>query len=101
MSRSVQRKLPLQAARPAYRTLQGWALGILIEQGAVEECEYHGHRRDRSDPDAWNGAREEAWRNPFSGTTAEACIAAIDEVMRSVGDTCPDCGFFQSCAIGV
>jgi hypothetical protein len=49
---TAQRKLLLQAGRPAYRTLEGWALGMLIEQGAVEECEHHGHRRDRSDPDA-------------------------------------------------
>ena len=69
----------------------GWALGTLIEQGAVMECEHHGHRRDRADPDAWNRAREEAWRNPFPGATPEACIAAMDEVMRSIGDTCPDC----------
>jgi hypothetical protein len=92
MSHSAQRKLPLQAARPAYRTLQGWALGTLIEQGAVEECEHHGHRRDRCDPDAWNLAREEGWRNPFPGTTAEACIVALDQVIRSIGDSCPDCG---------
>ena len=76
---------------PAYRTLQGWALGVLIEQQAVTECEHHGHRRDRSDPDAWNRAREEAWRNPFPGATPEACIAALDEIMRSIGDSCPDC----------
>jgi hypothetical protein len=33
-------QLPSQAADvigPPYRTLQGWALGTLIEQGAVEE----------------------------------------------------------------
>jgi hypothetical protein len=42
MPTSLQRKLPLQAARPAYRTLQGWALGTLIDQGAVVECEHHG-----------------------------------------------------------
>jgi hypothetical protein len=91
MPTNPQRKLPLQAARPAYRTLQGWALGTLIEQGAVVECELHGHRCDRADPDAWNRAREEVWRNPFPGVTPQACIAAMDEVMRSIGDTCPDC----------
>jgi hypothetical protein len=47
---------------------------VLIEQQAVTECDHHGHRRDRSDPDAWNRAREEAWRNPFPDSTPEACI---------------------------
>ena len=91
MKTSSQRKTSLPAGRPPYRSLEGWALGVLIEQHAVTECEHHGHRRDRSDPDAWNRAREEAWRNPFAGATPEACITALDEVMRSIGDSCPDC----------
>jgi hypothetical protein len=91
MTSATQRKLPLQAARPAYRTLEGWALGTLIEQGAVVECSDHSHRIDRADPDAWNRAREEAWRNPFAGASPEACIAALDEVRSGIGDTCPDC----------
>jgi len=44
------------------------ALSTLTEQGAVTECE-HGYRRDRADPDACNRPSEEAWRNPFPGTT--------------------------------
>ena len=91
MSHYAQRKLPPQSTRPAYRTLQGWALGTLIEHGAVKECEHHGHRVDGADPEAWNRAREEAWRNPYAGATPEACIAAMDEIMRSIGDSCPDC----------
>ena len=91
MSSDPQRKLPFPAARPAYRTLQGWALGTLIEQGAVVECSHHGYCSDRADPDAWNRAKEEAWRNPFPAVTPEACIAAMDEVMRSIGDACPEC----------
>jgi hypothetical protein len=92
MPSNPQRKLPFQTNRPAYLTLQGWALGSLFEHGAVTECEYHGLRLDRADPDAWDRAREEAWRNPFPGATPEACLAALDEVMRGIGDTCPDCG---------
>jgi hypothetical protein len=92
MPSSPQAKLPRQPTRPRYRTVQGWARGVPIEQGAVTECEHHGHRRDRADPDALNRAREEAWRNPFPGATPEACIAALDEAMRGIGDTCPDCG---------
>jgi len=45
------------------------AVGTLTEQGAVTECEHHGYRRDRADPDACNRASEEAWRNPFPGAT--------------------------------
>ncbi|WP_370135476.1 hypothetical protein [Bradyrhizobium sp. USDA 313] len=71
--------------------MQGWALGTLIEQGAVSECPHHGHRIDRADPDARNRAREEAWRNPFAGATPEACLVALEEAMRAIGDTCPDC----------
>jgi hypothetical protein len=91
MKSSRQRKASNSALRSAYRSLEGWALGVLIEQHAVTECEHHGHRRDRSDPDAWNRAREEAWRNPFTGATPEACIAALEDIRRSIGDSCPDC----------
>ena len=92
MITTPQRKLPLQTTRPAYRTLQGWALGTLIEQGAVTECEQHGHYLDRADPDAFSRAREEAWRSSFPGVTPDACIAALEDVMRGIGATCPDCG---------
>ena len=69
MPPNPQRKLPLHATRPADRTLQGGHLVRLTEQGAVTECEHHGYRRDRADPDACNRASEEAWRNPFPGAT--------------------------------
>jgi hypothetical protein len=91
--KNAVRKLSSSASssRSAYRTLQGWALGTLIEHGAVTECEHHGHRRDRADPDAWSRAREAAWNSTYPGATPEACIKALEEVMRSIGDTCPDC----------
>jgi hypothetical protein len=47
MKNTAQRKLPLQGARPAYRTLQGWALGTLLEEHAVRQCEHHGYAVDR------------------------------------------------------
>ena len=91
MITTPQRKLRFQTTRRPYRTLQGWALVTLIEQGVVTECEQHGHYLDRADPDAWNRAREEAWRNPFPSATPDACTAALEDVMRGIGDTCPDC----------
>jgi hypothetical protein len=92
MRSSVKRvELSVLKRRPAYRTVEGWALGTLLEHGAVRECEYHGHMRDRSDPEAWNRARDYARENPFPATSAEASVQAIDDVVRSIGDTCPDC----------
>ena len=76
MSHYAQRKLTATTARPAYRTLQGWALGVLVEQQAVTECDHHGHRRDRSDPDL---AHEEAPRNPFPSTKPEASKPTFNE----------------------
>jgi TRAP transporter TAXI family solute receptor len=63
-----------QAARPRHPPYRSHparrrALGTSTEQGAATECEHHGYRRDRADPDACNRASEEAWRNPFSGAT--------------------------------
>ena len=72
MPSNPQRKLPFQPTRPAYRTLQGWALGTLIEQGAVVECEHHGHRRDRADPDAWNRAARGSLAEPVPGRHARS-----------------------------
>jgi TRAP transporter TAXI family solute receptor len=58
------------------------ALGGLTAQGAVTECEHHGYRLDRADPDACNRPSEEAWRNPFPGATpspgATQGISSID-----------------------
>ena len=92
MKSAAKRTEPvLPVMRPAYLSLHGWALGTLIEHGAVRECEDHSHIRDRTDPDAWNRAREEARHNPFPGGSPEASVAAIDALMASIGDFCPDC----------
>src|SRR3954447_17061879 len=90
MMKSTARRKSFRA-RAGYLTLSGWALGTLIEHGAVQECDRHGHRRDRSDPDAWNRARQAASEAPFPGTTAEQSVAALDEIPRSIGENCPDC----------
>jgi TRAP transporter TAXI family solute receptor len=58
---------PPRRSNPARQTL-----GTLSEQGAVTECEHHGFRRDRADPDACNRASEEAWWKPFPGATPPA-----------------------------
>ena len=34
----------------AIRTLQGWAMNVLQQAGAIHECEEHGWAQDRADP---------------------------------------------------
>jgi hypothetical protein len=79
------------ARRHGFNTLEGWAIGVLSEHHAIAECEFHGHRRDRGDPHAVSRAREHAWSCPFPGTSPEQAVAAINEVLDSIGDACPDC----------
>lgn len=78
--------------RPAIRTVRGWAIALLVEVRAIEECPDHGHWRDRGDPHALSRAHQIARLHPFPGTSARSARAAIDDIMISVGDTCPDCG---------
>ena len=91
MRANTQRMAPRRPSRPTYRSLHGWAVATLIDHEVIAECDQHGHRRDTADPDAWTRAREEAWRNPYPGATPQACIAELEDVMRSIGDRCPDC----------
>jgi hypothetical protein len=92
MRSSAQRAEQFQVSRrPAYRTIRGWALGILLEAHAIRECDEHGHMKDRTDPHALEQAREIARQEPFPGTSSEQSLAAMDEVMNSVGDACPEC----------
>jgi hypothetical protein len=38
--------------RPATLTIEGWARSVLLETGAIRECEEHRWMRDRTDPHA-------------------------------------------------
>ncbi len=44
--------LMVKEGRPAIRTLQGWAIYVLLEAGAIRECEEHGWMTHRADPHA-------------------------------------------------
>ncbi|OKO68694.1 hypothetical protein [Bradyrhizobium sp. AS23.2] len=77
--------------RPAIRTPRGWAISVLQAAGAVRECEEHGWIQDRADPHARERAFEIASHDPPSGCSQEQAVAAIRDVLDSIGDTCPDC----------
>jgi hypothetical protein len=82
----------LRERRPAFRSREGWAIGILLAAGAIHECAQHGYMKDRSDPHAREDAVRRAHDEPFSGLSSEQAVAAVRDTLDSIGDTCPDCG---------
>ena len=44
--------LMMKERRPGFRTIEGWARSVLLEAGAIRECEEHDWMRDRADPHA-------------------------------------------------
>ncbi|SCB42597.1 hypothetical protein GA0061099_100785 [Bradyrhizobium yuanmingense] len=85
--------------RPAIRTLRGWATHVLHEAGAICECEEHGWARDRADPHARHRAVALARQDPPDGVSADQAVAEINDVLDSIGDTCPECltRAFEAC----
>ena len=83
--------LMMKERRAAIRTLQGWAISVLQEAGAVRECEEHAWMVDRGDPDARERALAVARRDPSADVSPEKAVTAIDDVLGSIGDTCPEC----------
>jgi hypothetical protein len=77
--------------RPAFRTIEGWARSVLMEAGAIHECEEHGWAKDRADPHTRDRALDMARQDPPPGVSPKAAAVAIAEVLDSIGDTCPEC----------
>jgi len=77
--------------RPAIRTLRGWVIYVLLEVGAIRECEEHGWMQDRADPHARERAFDIARRDPPAGVSPDEAAAEVRDVLDSIGDTCPEC----------
>jgi hypothetical protein len=77
--------------RPSIRTLHGWAISVLLDAGAVRECEEHGWMQDRADPHARERAIDIARQAPPTGVSPDASADEVREVLDSIGDTCPEC----------
>jgi hypothetical protein len=80
----VQRRAPI-------RTLRGSAISILLEAGAIRECEEHGWLIDNAEPHARDHALIIARQNPPFGVSPDDAIAAMEDFLASIGDTCPEC----------
>jgi hypothetical protein len=76
---------------PSIRTLRGWAISMLHDAGAIRDCEYHGWMQDRADPHARDRAVDLARQAPPSGVSPDAAAAEVQDVLGSIGDTCPEC----------
>jgi hypothetical protein len=83
--------LVIKERRAAIRTLQGWAISVLVEAGAISECEEHGWMKDRADPHAREHALVIARQAPPPGVSPEEAIAELRDVLYSIGNTCPEC----------
>ena len=66
---------------PAIRTLRGWAISVLLEAGAIRECEEHGWMHDRADPHARERALVIARQDPLPGVSPEETIAELRDVL--------------------
>jgi hypothetical protein len=44
--------LVMKNPKPKIRMLEGWAISVLMEAGAIRACEEHGWKKDRGDPHA-------------------------------------------------
>jgi hypothetical protein len=83
--------LMTKGRRPAIRTLRGWAISVLQEAGAIRECETHGWMQDRADPHARERAFDIARQDAPDGLSQAEAVAEIEDVLASIGDTCPEC----------
>jgi hypothetical protein len=83
--------LMMKGRQPAFRAIEGWARMVLLEVGAIRECEEHGWMRDRSDPHARERALLIAQHEPPLGISSERAVAAVRDVLDMIGDTCLEC----------
>jgi hypothetical protein len=64
---------------------------VLLEAGAILECEEHGCAKDYADPHARERALLVARQDPPPGVSPDAAVAAVRDVLDTIGDTCPEC----------
>jgi hypothetical protein len=91
LQQGVIARLMMKERRPLFRTIDGWARCVLLEAGAIRECEEHGWMRDRSDPHARERALVAARRDPPPNVRPEEAVAAVRNVLDTIGDSCPEC----------
>jgi hypothetical protein len=77
--------------RPPTRTLRRWAISVLQDAGAIRECDEQGWMQDRADPHARERAMAIARQAPPPGVSSDVAVAEVEDVLVTIGDTCPEC----------
>lgn len=72
-------------------TLEWWATDLLLEAHAITPCPDHGYMRLRHSHPAVDYARDLAKHRKFSGKNKKQRVAAVEDVLDGLGDTCPGC----------
>lgn len=83
--------LMVREREPRWRTIERWATGVLLEEGAIKQCPEHGYMQCRGDPDARSRAFATASGAPPEGLSANQALASLQEVLGGIGDSCPEC----------
>ena len=71
----------MRKERPAFRTIEGWARSVLLETGAIHECEEHGWAKDHADPHARERAILVARQDPPPGIPPDEAVAVVEDVL--------------------
>jgi hypothetical protein len=61
----------LKRELPDFRTVERWAMGLLLEAGAIHKCDQHGWAKDRTDPHARDEALQTAREETARRTVAQ------------------------------
>jgi hypothetical protein len=69
--------LMLKERRPPVRAVERWAIRVLLEAGAIKECDEHGYMQCRGDPHARDRARMIAREELPPGLDPDAAGAAL------------------------
>jgi hypothetical protein len=69
----------LKRELPDFRTVERWAMGLLLEAGAIHKCDQHGWAKDRTDPYARDEALQTVREEPPAVLSPKEAVAPCVE----------------------
>jgi hypothetical protein len=77
--------------RPQSGRCAGGPISVLRKPVVIRECDEHGWMQDRADPHPREQALRIAQENPPFDVSPEQAIAAVRDLLGSIGHTWPEC----------